>query len=75
MEIDVHVKRAILHILDTGAGIPVLSDTLLGLPIGIQEYLYKHLTRAMKDPDIKRTQFVDPPSRFCELVQQYKKDD
>ena len=74
MEIDVHVKRAILHILDTGAGIPVLSDTLLGLPIGIQEYLYKHLTRAMKDPDIKRTQFVDPPSRFCELVQQYKKD-
>ncbi len=37
MEIDVHVKRAILHILDTGAGIPVLSDTLLGLPIGIQE--------------------------------------
>lgn len=75
MEIDVHVKRAILHILDTNAGIPVLSDSLLGLPIGIQEYLYKHLTKAMKDPDIKRTQFMEPPSFFCELVNHFKKED
>lgn len=74
MEIDIHVKRAILHILDTNAGIPVLSDSLLGLPIGIQEYLYKHLTKAMKDPDIKRTGFMEPPSFFCELVNHFQKD-
>ncbi|MDO4288125.1 MAG: nucleoid-associated protein [Eubacterium sp.] len=74
MDTDIHIKRAILHILDTNAGIPVLSETLLGLPLGIQEYLFKHLTKAMKDPEIKRTQFTDTSGFFCQCFEKYKKD-
>ena len=74
MDTEIHVKRAILHILDTNAGIPVLSETLLGIPLGIQEYLCKHLSRAMKDPEIKRTQFTDPEGAFCQSFERYKKD-
>ncbi|MEG0074366.1 MAG: nucleoid-associated protein [Eubacterium sp.] len=74
MDFEIRVNRAILHILDTNAGMVVLSDVLLGLPIGIQEYLNKHIIKAFKDSDIKRTRFSEPESEFCKLVRNYTSD-
>lgn len=74
MEHSISIRRAILHILDTNAGLPVLSDTLLTMPMSISEYVSLHLEKAFKDSAVKRTCFMEPDSDFCESYKAYKND-
>ncbi|WP_303871957.1 nucleoid-associated protein [Acetobacterium wieringae] len=71
MKPEISINKAILHVLDTNASIPVLSDMLLNMTVVVKEYVEKHVSRSLKDPEIKRTVFrVGSP--FKERIIDYK---
>lgn len=71
MEKQITINKGILHVLDTNAGIPVLSDMLLNLSDGIKDYIEKHVGKSLKDPDIKHTSFRTY-SNFKERIVDYR---
>jgi len=71
MKSEMSINKAILHVLDTNANIPVLSDMLLNMTVLVKEYVEKHVERSMKDPEIKRTVFRSG-SPFKERIIDYK---
>jgi len=71
MSIEITINKAILHVLDTNASIPVLSDALLNMTLTVKDYLEKHVQRSIKDPEIKRT-FFRNGSPFKERLLDYK---
>ena len=71
MKFEVSINKAILHVLDTNANIPVLSDMLLNMSMTVKEYIEKHVDRSLKDPEIKRTHFRTG-SPFKERVVDYQ---
>lgn len=70
MENTITINKSILHVLDTNAGIPVLSDVLLNMTTGVKEYIEKHVEKSIKDSDIKRTAFRDQ-SNFKNRISDY----
>jgi hypothetical protein len=70
MKLEISINKAILHVLDTNASIPVLSDMILNMSQGVREYLEKHIERSLKDPEVKRTVFRKG-SPFRETVLDY----
>ncbi|KNZ42780.1 nucleoid-associated protein [Acetobacterium bakii] len=71
MNSELTINKSILHVLDTNASIPVLSDVLLKMTPGVKEYVEKHVQKSMKDPDIKRTVFRSQSS-FKEHISDYR---
>ncbi len=54
---DIIIDKAILHILDTSIGSPVLADKLMSFSPQADEFLKIHIARAMEDGDIKKGGF------------------
>ncbi len=71
MKLEISINKAILHVLDTNATIPVLSDQLLKMTVLVKEYVEKHVERSLKDPETKRTVFR-AGSPFREKIQDYQ---
>ena len=71
MDYNISINKSILHVLDTNASIPVLSDVLLNMTPGVKEYVEKHVQKSMKDADIKRTAFRTQSS-FKERISDYR---
>jgi hypothetical protein len=69
---ELRINKAVMHILDTNAGIPVLSEMFLNIGDGIGDYLLKHLEKSLRDSEIKHTSFLEG-SGFKESVEEYKK--
>lgn len=46
MKSEININKAILHVLDTNANIPVLSDMLLNMTVLVKEYVEKHVERS-----------------------------
>ncbi|WKY47123.1 nucleoid-associated protein [Eubacteriaceae bacterium ES3] len=71
---DIRINKAVMHILDTNAGIPVLSEMFLNIGEGVGDYLLKHLEKSLKDSEIKHTLFLEG-SGFQKTVEEYKKSE
>lgn len=71
MSKDIIINKSILHVLDTNAGIPVLSDMLLNMTDGVKGYVEKHVQKSMKDSEIKRTIFRSESS-FKDRISDYR---
>ena len=54
----VSISKAILHILDTSLGIPVLSENLMSFNDEMREYTEKHIIKCYNDADLKKTKFT-----------------
>lgn len=59
MENDIHIKRAILHILDTSIAMPVLSDQEIEINGELSEFLEKHINKILDDSNLKKAQFIE----------------
>ncbi len=71
MEHDIHIKKAVLHILDTSINFPVFSNSELELDGEILEFLEKHLAKILEDTNLKKAQFVgetNPARDVCAAV-------
>jgi hypothetical protein len=71
MDKEISINKSILHVVDTNAGIPVLSDNLLNMTTGIKEYIEKHIQKSIKDVEIKRTKFRNQ-SKFKNHIVDYQ---
>ncbi|WP_294343717.1 nucleoid-associated protein [uncultured Clostridium sp.] len=56
---EIHLKEAIVHILDQNSDEPILTEYPLILTEDIDEYLTKHLTKSLKDEELKYGYFKD----------------
>lgn len=70
----ISISRAILHILDTSVGVPVLSENLMTLGEDLREYTEKHILRCFNDTDLKKTKFVNEDGFFFKLIKEYSKN-
>ncbi len=65
------VKRAVLHILDVNAGMPVLSKGELEVSEDLADYLGKHIDKILEDPNTKTAVFTGEENstrRLCGLL-------
>lgn len=70
----VSISRAILHILDTSLGLPVLSENLMSLGDEMRTYTEKHILKCYNDADLKKTKFIYEDGLFFKSIKQYKSD-
>jgi hypothetical protein len=57
MEHTVVIKRAVLHVLDVNAGMPVLSKGELEISEDLAYYLGRHIDKVLDDPNTKNAVF------------------
>ena len=69
MSKDFILRQAILHILDSNAGMPVLSDRLLELEEA-GDYISAHISRAYQDEDVK---IISIPENPCDMFTEVQK--
>lgn len=68
----VSISKAILHILDTSLGIPVLSEGLMSFNDQMREYTEKHIIKCYNDADLKKTKFINQGGFFINLINEFK---
>ncbi len=56
---DIILRNAVLHILDSTVGMPVLSDTLLNLNPELNDFLKNHMVRILSSDDTKKCRFLE----------------
>ncbi|WP_313165378.1 nucleoid-associated protein [Sedimentibacter sp.] len=71
----VSITKAILHILDTSLGIPVLSENLMSFNDEMREYTEKHIIKCYNDADLKKTKFINEDGFFLTSVREYLNTD
>ena len=71
----VSISKAILHILDTSLGMPVLSDNLMSFNDQMREYTETHILKCFNDADLKKTKFINEDGFFLKSVMDYRTSD
>lgn len=71
---DIRIKNAIVHILDSSIGMPVLSDMELSYGSDMAEFLEEHIFKIITSDDLKKCKFLEDESEIYsslkELVEQ-----
>ena len=67
---DIIIRNAIMHILDSTVGIPVLSDVLLELNEDLNDFLRNHIYKVISGDDLKTCVFDEEKSDVYHLLQQ-----
>lgn len=75
MEYDIHIKRAVLHILDTSINFPVLSNSELELDGEISEFLEKHICKILEDTNLKKAVFMGEVNAARDICAAVKSDE
>lgn len=75
MEYDIHIKTAVLHILDTSVNFPVLSDKEIEMNGEIAEFLEKHLSRILDDSNLKKAQFIGEINTVRDMCHALREDE
>ncbi len=75
MEYDIHLKKAVLHILDTSINFPVFSNSELELDGEISEFLEKHIQKILVDGNLKKAQFVGEANTARDICAAVKNDE
>ncbi len=71
---DIIIRNAIMHILDSTVGMPVLSDTLLTLNPELNDFLRNHIYKVISEDDLKTCVFDEENSMIYGLIQQFSED-
>ncbi len=54
---EIIIRNAIVHILDSSVGMPVLSDTVLDLSPDLNDFIRSHIFKIASGDDLKKCQF------------------
>lgn len=66
---EIRIRKAVLHILDTSVGMPVLSEKELELNLEIETFLEKHLAKVLEDDSTRAAYFYEGENRVREYCQ------
>lgn len=75
MEYDIHIKNAILHILDASINLPVLSNREIDIDGEISEFMEKHISKILDDTNIKNAKFNEDTNTMRDICQAIKTDE
>ena len=70
MNNEIAIKRAVLHVLDVNAGMPVLSRGELEISGELADYLANHIDKLLEDHNLKSAVFSDDEGGILELCKQ-----
>ncbi len=66
----VRIENAIVHILDSNVGVPVLSDEVLTYGSEFGEFLKEHIFRTITSDEAKKCKFVEGESEVLEYIKE-----
>ena len=69
---DIHIKNAIVHIMDSAVGVPVLSDNILSFGSDMADFLEEHIYKTLASDDIKKCRFLEEESEIFNIMKDYK---
>ncbi len=72
---EIRIKKAIVHILDSTIGMPVLSDTELEYGSEIAEFLKEHIAKISSGDDAKECRFYKEESEVYQMLNAYADED
>ena len=70
---EIIIRNAIVHILDSSVGMPVLSDTVLDLSPDLNDFIRNHIFKIASGDDLKRCQFHED-SYIYGLLKEFKEE-
>ena len=65
---DIIIRNAIVHILDSTDGVPVLSDTELSYGSDFADFLKEHIYKIYVSDDKKNCEFIKEESEIYKLI-------
>lgn len=71
---EIRIKKAIVHILDSTVGMPVLSDGELEFGSEFADFLKEHIARVFSGDDGKSCRFYKEESEVYQMLAQYSDD-
>ncbi len=71
---DIRIQKAVLHILDTNVGVPVLSQRELAVDGETEDFLENMVTKLVEDDNLKPAFFGDGPSVIRDLLYGFQAD-
>ncbi len=70
---EIIIRNAIVHILDSSVGMPVLSDTVLDLSPDLNDFIRNHIFKIASGDDLKHCQFHEDSYVFG-LLKEFKEE-
>ena len=71
---EIRIKKAIVHILDSTIGMPVLSDEELDFGSEFSDFLKEHISKISSGDDGKSCEFYKQESEVYRMLEQYSDD-
>lgn len=68
---DININEAVIHILDSNGGEPILNEYSLDLNEDIYKFIFKHIEKCFKDEELKYAKFNEGRSIVKEVTQDY----
>ena len=75
MEYDIHIKKTVLHILDTSINLPVLSNKEIDIDGEISDFLEKHINKILEDTNLKKARFMADINTVRDMCSAIKADE
>ena len=71
---EIIIRSAIMHILDSTVGMPVLSDELLNLTPDMNDFLRNHIYKVISGDELKTCVFDEENSEVYRLIQDFTEE-
>ena len=71
---DIIIRNAIMHILDSTVGMPVLSDELLHLTPDMNDFLRNHIYKVISGDELKTCVFDEENSEVYHLIREFSEE-
>ncbi|MBQ8040708.1 MAG: nucleoid-associated protein [Lachnospiraceae bacterium] len=71
---EIIIRSAIMHILDSTVGMPVLSDELLTLTPDMNDFLRNHIYKVISGDELKTCVFDEETSEVSHLIQEFTEE-
>ena len=71
---EIIIRSAIMHILDSTVGMPVLSDELLPLTPDMNDFLRNHIYKVISGDELKTCVFDEEKSEVYRLIQDFTEE-
>jgi len=71
---DIIIRSAIMHILDSTVGMPVLSDELLNLTPDMNDFLRNHIYKVISGDELKTCVFDEESSEVYPMIKDFSEE-
>ena len=71
---DIIIRSAIMHILDSTVGMPVLSDELLNLTPDMNDFLRNHIYKVISGDELKTCVFDEESSEVYPVIREFSEE-